>query len=94
MRVKVFAVYDIRAELFGSIFTFSHVGQAVRAFKDLANDRNSSVSRHPGDYKLAEIGEFDDVNGTLNAADVQYHGFASDYVELPSAPVEVLRGRS
>lgn len=92
MVAKVFAIYDIRAEVYGNLFTFAHVGEAVRAFKDLANDVNTRIAKHPGDYKLAELGEFDDVTGVIEACPVQFHGFASDYIER--APLEVLRGKA
>jgi hypothetical protein len=65
MKTKVFAIYDSKALAYGVPFFMPAVGAAVRAFADLANDGNSSLSRHASDYILYEIGVFDDSDGSL-----------------------------
>lgn len=86
---KAFAILDIKADAYMAPFFFSTVGQAVRAFKDLANDKSTSVARHPGDYKLLQIGTFDDCNGHLDGIEPVSLGFATDYVEMSDVPVGI-----
>lgn len=83
MRLKVFSVLDTKGDVFMTPFFFVATGQAVRAFSDLANNPETVVCRHPGDYRLTCIGEFDDVTGRLEAYDqVQQLGYAQDYKAL------------
>lgn len=76
---KVFAIKDEKAEAFMAPFTMPAVGMALRAFSDLVNDGSSAVSKHPGDYKLYQVGIFDDFSGILGGVD-----FASGPVLLAS----------
>lgn len=78
---KIFSVYDVKAEIFNQPFFMSTKGEALRAFSDLANDSQSSIAKHPGDYKLVYIGMFDDVSGEVDEVERESLGFASDFVE-------------
>lgn len=90
MKLKVFSILDTKADIFHAPFFFSAVGLAVRAFKDLANDKHSSVSRHPDDFRLFEIGTFDDTTGRFeNLAEVNALGWAKDYVEADERQVDM-----
>ena len=40
-------------------------GEAIRAFSNTVNSPESQFSKHPGDYTLFEIGEYDEETGTL-----------------------------
>lgn len=94
MRVKMFAVFDNKADLYMTPFFFPANGQAIRAFSDLANDSNTVVGRHPEDYKLVVLGEFDDGNAEFYPSGVVSLGFASDFV-VPAKvfrPLEVANG--
>lgn len=57
-------------------------------FTDLANDKNTTVGRHPEDFKLVRLGEFDDIEGTLFGSDKTSLGFATDYIKGES-PVQI-----
>jgi len=89
MVLKCFAVLDIKSELFGPPFFMSTNGEAVRAFKDLSNDKNTTVGKHPEDYRLMRLGTFDNVSGKLLEVDPGSLGFASDYVDLPSGAIPI-----
>lgn len=90
MKLKVFSVLDTKGDCFMTPFFMSATGQAVRAFADLVNDAQSMVARHPEDYRLACIGEFDDNSARLTSYDVpQFLGFASEYKALAATPVGV-----
>lgn len=82
MKHKVFAIYDDKAKAYLPPFFMHTVGMAVRVFADCVNTADHAFNRHPGDYTLFEIGEFDDVRGvidghtelTLIANGLQYFG--------------------
>lgn len=60
-----FSVYDEKAAVFSPPFFMSTQGQAIRMFGDLVNDKQSSLSKHPADYRLFCLGEFDQSSGEL-----------------------------
>lgn len=66
MLLKLFTVYDSKAEAYLPPFYLSTRGQAIRAFSDSVNDPNHAFNRHPADYTLFMIGEFDDQNASFN----------------------------
>ena len=72
---QVFTVYDSKVEAFNTPFYFRTKGEAIRAFASTVNDSSSSLSAHPEDYTLFEIGSYDDSNASL---------------DLHSAPVSVV----
>lgn len=66
MLVKIFALYDCKAEAYLAPQYFPTKGIAIRAFTELSNDGESNVSKHAEDYTLFEVGEFDDSNCGFN----------------------------
>lgn len=81
MITKVFAIYDTKALCFGVPFFMPTVGGAVRAFADVANESTSTIYKHPTDYILFQVGEFDDDKGDLhNLLPNVNLGLASDFV--------------
>ncbi|WNK14673.1 MAG: nonstructural protein [Microvirus sp.] len=65
MTLKIFAIYDTKACAYGIPFFMSTEGQARRAFQDLANDNTSNISKHPEDYSLHYLGDFDDTHAEI-----------------------------
>jgi len=63
----VFSVFDEKAGTFAPPFFFATVGMALRAFADLAQDRATSLNRHPGDFKMYRLGVFNQGSGKLLA---------------------------
>lgn len=70
MKTIGFSIYDAKAECYGPPFFAPAVGQAVRHFGDLCRDPQSSIAKHPDDYRLYKIGEFDDSTGVIGAGDI------------------------
>lgn len=82
MNLKIYAIYDTKAENFNTPFFMNTNGQAIRAFADLANDTNSTINKHPADYRLFLIGDFDTDSGTVTPEkNTQPLGFASDFIK-------------
>ena len=70
MKLKVFAIHDVKGQVYANPFYMAHDGQALRAFSDLVGDEKSMVNKHPEDYKLYGLGDFDDVSGRFDSYDV------------------------
>jgi len=67
MKLNVYAIFDEKACTFSQPFTQNHNGQAIRLFQDLVRDNNSTISKHPEDYKLYQLGTYDDTSGELES---------------------------
>lgn len=65
MKLKILAIHDSKSEMFGRPFFVRAYGEGERMFIDVVNDGKSDYSKHPGDFTLFEVGEFDDVSGTV-----------------------------
>jgi hypothetical protein len=65
MKHTVFTVYDSKSEAYLQPFFLQTKGQAVRAFTDSVNDPQHQFCRHPEDYTLFELGEYDDFKGSF-----------------------------
>ncbi len=65
MKQFVFAVYDSKSEMFNQPMFFKAKGEALRAFTDEANRPDSAIFKHPGDYTLFLIGDYNIDTGLL-----------------------------
>lgn len=65
MKLNAYTVYDNKALVYGTPWFAGTDGAAVRAFTDLANDSNTTVGRHPRDFSLFCVGQFDDQAAAL-----------------------------
>lgn len=61
---KVFSIYDEKSKAFLRPFLLSEVGQAIRAIHDCLTDPQHDFAKHPSDYTLFQLGEFDDSTGS------------------------------
>jgi len=71
MKSKVYTVYDAKIEAYMNPFLMQTKGQAIRAFQDTINGKESQFSKHPEDFTLFEIGEYDDNKGHYTMHDVK-----------------------
>lgn len=82
MRIKAFAIFDVKAKSYGQPFFAPHNGVALRMFSDLVEDKNSSVSRHAEDYKLYLVGEWDDQEGIFICLEIpEFLANAVDFIK-------------
>lgn len=65
MIYKIFTVYDSKLEAYLQPFFMQSKGAAIRAYSDSVNDKTTQFCKHPGDFTLFEIGEYDDQSGNL-----------------------------
>lgn len=84
MKLHIYAIRDAQAAAFMTPFFLTTQGQALRAFSDLANNQNHLVSKHPDDFKLYHLADWDDSTGIFELLDDQaYLATASDFAEKP-----------
>ncbi len=69
MILKMFAIYDSKAEAFIQPFFFPKAGLAIRSFASAANNADSDFNKHAGDYTLFEIGSVDQDTGKVTSLD-------------------------
>lgn len=65
MKMKMLAVYDSKVEAFMTPMFFQSVGQAMRSFGDAVQNAESEFAKHPEDYVLFEIADFNPSTGSL-----------------------------
>lgn len=63
--VKLFTVYDSKAEAYMHPFVMRSRGEALRAWESEVNNEQSNFSRFPADFTLFEIGVFDEASGSV-----------------------------
>lgn len=81
--MKVFTVYDVKAEAYLNPFIMRSKGEATRGFADEANREDSSIGKHPQDYVLFELGSFDELTGKFDLhAAPESLGVALEYVQV------------
>lgn len=62
---KIYAIYDEKAEAYLQPFFLDTQGQAIRAIVDCLSDPDHNFSRHPADYTLFQVGEFNNELGLI-----------------------------
>lgn len=68
MKLQIFALYDKKALAYVDVFHFPQIGQAIRQVEDLLKTQHP-LSKHPADYDLYKLGDFDDVSGEICPTD-------------------------
>jgi hypothetical protein len=64
MNEPVFAIYDSKGGYYRTPFSMRSRGEAVRAFADVANDKTTEIGKHPEDFTLFLLADFDTDTGT------------------------------
>jgi len=65
MKLVIFSVYDLKAKAYLPPFFLPKEEMAVRVFTDCVNDPTHQFSKHPNDYTLFKLGDFNDDTGEL-----------------------------
>lgn len=62
---KMFAPFDSKLQVWMNPMFFLHSGQAERTWVDLCNQPESILAKHPDDFAIYQVGEFDDATGEI-----------------------------
>lgn len=63
--LKVYTLRDSAANSFLALSLHRTDQMAIRALGVLVNQDDNNVSRHPSDYELFRVADFDDTDGTI-----------------------------
>lgn len=81
MKYKILTVRDRVADVFGTPFFVASVGAGIRSFGDEVKrvDGNNQLNKHPDDFDLYYLGEFDDSTGMFDTARPSQVAIGKDY---------------
>lgn len=65
MKLKMYSIYDSKAQAYYKPMYSHQNGEALRLFIDALEDDKSQFYKHPGDFTIFEIGTWDDVEGHI-----------------------------
>jgi hypothetical protein len=82
-KIGLYTLHDSKALTYNVPFPAGNHALANRMVQDLAADMNTSVGRHPGDYRLYFLGLYDDTNAKFEALDILEH--VNDVIALTPA---------
>lgn len=95
MILKVFAVYDSKVKSYQQPFFTTAAGHAIRSFEQASNDPETTLSKHPADFTLFEVGEYDDSTALfLNSKAPLSLGTALMFKRPPLTQLPLLQGVS
>lgn len=66
MSKKIYTVYDQKSDAYLLPFYMDTDGQATRAFSDLVNDSQHEFGKHPEDYTLFSLGDYNESNAKFS----------------------------
>lgn len=65
MKLMVCSIMDSSVGVYSPPMVFRTKGEAIRSFTDAVKDNNLPFNKHPEDYRLWFLGEWDDNSGLL-----------------------------
>ena len=67
MKMMVYTIKDLAAQVCNRPFFLRHAGEALRMFTDEINRdaEDNNLFRHADDYELYELGEYEDTDGSF-----------------------------
>ena len=82
-KLKVVSVYDSAMEAYMRPFYTPTEAMAIRSFSDEVNrkDENNPLSKHPTDYALHCLGEFDEDTGEFSKEGARPLARATDVIK-------------
>lgn len=86
MKQGLFAVRDGKVEQFFPPMCFQTPGAAERWFYDIVNNDKTEFFKHPGDYALYKIGEYEPDKGAISPCRVDLIVTGTDVLEVRDIP--------
>ena len=95
MKLGVFVIYDSKAMVYARPMYIHNDAMAMRMAHDVRHNEETDIFRHPEDFTLFKLGEYDDSDASfhlltpkqtvINFAEVPYVDPHEDQQELPLA---------
>lgn len=68
MKASLYSIKDNIAKTFGRIMEQNNSAEAMRSFADMVTNEETIINKHPKDYTLYKVGEFDTETGLIEIA--------------------------
>lgn len=82
MNLKFFSIRDSKVDAFMRPFIAQTTKEAMRIFEDSVNRPDSGFFKHPDDYSLFELGDFNPLDGSIIPhVQVKNLGLASEFIK-------------
>jgi hypothetical protein len=81
MNMLVFSVRDVKLGTFDRPFFVASRGAAVRGFADAVVDASCPLNKHPEDYQLFCLGEYNPLTGDLIPISPEFMHNATEFVK-------------
>lgn len=65
MLMRIVTIYDVKAEAHTQPMFFQSLAQAERSFRDICNDKDHSIGKHPEDYIMYWVADWDECAGSI-----------------------------
>lgn len=94
---RMYSVFDRKSLIWSPPISQPTDASAVRSLAEAVSDNNHPIGKHPSDYVLFFIGEFDDAKGLLSSVNPLVHvcdAIALVRVEQELPLVAAARGRA
>lgn len=66
MITNIYTIYDTKAKIYNKPFYIINDDVALRTALDLVNDQKSDVSKHPEDFIMYRIGQYEDTTAVFD----------------------------
>lgn len=90
MIVQIYAIHDRVGGFFSNPFFTTAAGLARRIAMEVANDPNTQIGRHPHDFALYCLGEFDNNTGAFQHTTPEFVCTCLSLIQTAPAPTEGL----
>lgn len=77
----IIAVHDRQLDSYLRPFVAQSIGQAIRSFRDEVNRTDSDLNKHPEDYTLFHIGNYDEQTGAITSITASQIAIAHNLIE-------------
>ena len=90
MKKQMYSIYDVKSEFYGTPVLFHSEEDAKRGFASLLSNPNtkSMYADYPEDYRIFQIGTFNDNNGSLDT--LKTPKLICELVSLQRTPAQTL----
>lgn len=75
-----YSVFDVKSDSYMIPWFVKNRGIAMRMFGDLVNDPQSQVSKHPEDYRLHRVADWDENTGEMIGVTPEYICQGADFM--------------
>lgn len=86
--MNLYSIFDLKMNQYMPPFVAHNNGHAIRMFADHANEQGTPVNKHPEDYTLDHIAEFNEDTGAITAHNTRI-AKAIDYVNTTPQPLDI-----